>query len=333
MQVPYTTPFIQSELQKSGNRFASLMHPFKGEPVEVGILGVPSDTGVIQGGGRAGAAFGPDAIRQQMMRYGARYNIEREVDLANVSIADFGNLIPDGNFVEKTHERLSEAVSAMIRIGVLPILLGGGHDLSFGGVKGLSQVSQDMIGGVVLDAHFDVREAVNSVITSGTPFRNILEKIDSMKSDAFVEIGINGLVNEQEHLAYLQKQGARIFALSEVRRKGMGKVIEEGLQIAGFETKKIFCSIDLDGIAQAFAPGVSAPSPEGLTPEEVSLAAYLFGLHPKVVYFDIMEMNPHFDQDGRTARLAAALILHFLSGIAARKSAVNRVFGFRGQAG
>ena len=38
---------------------------------------------------------------------------------------------------------------------------------------------------------------MNGVITSGTPFRNILEKIGSMKGEAFVEIGINSLANEK----------------------------------------------------------------------------------------------------------------------------------------
>lgn len=330
MQLPHTLPAKPFASPPLPGRLSAFIRPYRGGALDIGLLGVPSDTGVVQGGGRAGAALGPDAIRAALFRYGSSYNVERDIDLSSVRLADFGNLICDDTSLEKIHRRLTEAVSEIVQLGAIPLLLGGGHDLSFGGVRGLAEAVHAPMGGITLDAHFDVREVIDGKITSGTPFRNILEHVREVKGAQFVEIGINGLVNTREHQDYLHTQGARIFPLSEVRQKGMPAVLEKSLRIAAFETKNIFCSIDLDAIAQAFAPGVSAPSPEGLTPEEVSLAAYLFGLHEKTAYLDLMELNPHFDQDDRTARLAAALILHFVSGFAQRKGNPKKVIGFRG---
>ncbi|HET6370999.1 MAG TPA: arginase family protein, partial [Nitrospiria bacterium] len=88
-------------------------------------------------------------------------------------------------------------------------------------------------------------------------------------------------------------------------------------------------SSDLDAVAQAYAPGVSAPSPEGLTPEEAAQAALLAGEEPKVRYFDIMELNPIFDHDNRTARLAVAILHAFLCGVARRTRKSERGIGFR----
>jgi formimidoylglutamase len=332
VRIPYTqAPKIlldEKPVQPSDLRLRHLIRPYEGQAVQIGLLGVPSDAGVIQGGGRAGAIGGPDAIRDQLKRYGSAYNFEREADLSSLALADFGDLTPDEASVEETHRRLSEVVSAIAQLGAIPLLLGGGHDLTFGGVRGLAQGGSGALGGIALDAHFDVRETVDGVITSGTPFRNILEKIEAIQGEHFIEIGGNGLVNAKAHLDFLLRKKARIFSLAETRRKGMGPIIEKGLQIAGHGTARLFCSIDLDSVAQVFAPGVSAPSPEGLTPEEVSLAAYLIGLHPKVAYFDIMELNATFDQDGRTARLAAALVLHFLAGVALRTERREKVIGF-----
>lgn len=334
MRIPHTLPaaiqFDERPSQPADLRLRHLIRPHQGEPVQAGLLGVPSDAGVVQGGGRAGAALGPNAVRAQMKRYGAAYNFERQVDLSPLALADFGDLIPDEESVEATHQRLTEAVAAIVRLGAIPILLGGGHDLTFGGVRGLAVAAANAIGGLAIDAHFDVRETANGVVTSGTPFRNILEKIERVRGDNFIEIGGNGLVNAKAHFDYLLMKKARLFSLAETRQKGIGPIVEKALQIAGHGTEKIFCSIDLDSVAQAFAPGVSAPSPEGFTPEEVSLAAYLVGLHPKTAYFDVMELNPNFDQDGRTARLAAGLILHFLTGFALRKERHEKVIGFRG---
>ncbi len=334
MRIPDTEPakiqFNETPLPQGDLRLRHLIRPYEGQPVQTGLLGVPTDAGVVQGGGRAGAALGPNAVREQLKRYGVAYNFERQVDLSSVAVADFGDLIPDEKSVEGTHQRLTNVVAAIVRLGAIPILLGGGHDLTFGGVRGLAEGATDAIGGLTIDAHFDVRETVNGVVTSGTPFRNILERIETVRGDHFIEIGGNGLVNDKAHFDYLIMKKSRLFSLAETRQKGIGPIIEKALQIAGHGTEKIFCSIDLDSVAQAFAPGVSAPSPEGFTPEEVSLAAYLMGLHPKTAYFDIMELNPTFDQDGRTARLAAGLILHFLTGFALRKGRQEKVIGFRG---
>ena len=332
MKIPHVQPakiqLYEKPLDQADIRIRHLLLPYEGQPVFAGVLGIPSDAGVVQGGGRAGAAEGPSAIRLQLKRYGTAYNFERRADLSTLSLTDFGDLVPDEKSIEQTHHRVTAAVEAILSLGAIPILLGGGHDSTFGGVRALAQRTEGTVGGWNLDAHFDVREAVSGVPTSGTPFRNILEKLQNVPGDHFVEIGGNGLVNAKEHFDYLIGKNARVFSLSETRTKGIGEVIEKAFQIAGHGAEKLFCSIDIDSVAQAFAPGVSAPSPDGFTPEEVSLAAYLAGLHPKVAYLDIMELNPVFDQEGRTARLAAALILHFLAGLTRRKDAEKKVIGF-----
>jgi formiminoglutamase len=68
-------------------------------------------------------------------------------------------------------------------------------------------------------------------------------------------------------------------------------------------------SIDLDAFPQSDAPGVSAPQTVGLNP--------LFGLEfvrklkPQARQLGIYELNPRFDVDARTARLAARLVWEF----------------------
>jgi arginase family enzyme len=73
-------------------------------------------------------------------------------------------------------------------------------------------------------------------------------------------------------------------------------------QLAG----PLYLSIDLDGIDPSEAPGVSHPEPGGLTTREV-----LAGLHRQrapIVGADIVEYNPRFDANERTAILAAKLV-------------------------
>ncbi len=78
-----------------------------------------------------------------------------------------------------------------------------------------------------------------------------------------------------------------------------------------------FVSFDIDGVAEAYAPAVSAPSADGFTPRQAVEAAFLAGRHPGVPLFEVVELNPIYDRDNQTARLAATIITAFLTGVAA----------------
>ena len=78
-----------------------------------------------------------------------------------------------------------------------------------------------------------------------------------------------------------------------------------------------FVSFDIDGCAEAYAPAVSAPSADGFTPRQAVEAAFLAGQHEQVRLFEVVELNPHYDRDNQTARLAATIITAFLTGVAA----------------
>ena len=71
-------------------------------------------------------------------------------------------------------------------------------------------------------------------------------------------------------------------------------------------------SLDLDAIQAAFAPGVSAPAMEGFTPSEILEMMLIAARDEKVVSLGIFELNPEYDIDERTARLAATCAYHFM---------------------
>ena len=63
---------------------------------------------------------------------------------------------------------------------------------------------------------------------------------------------------------------------------------------------------------------VSALNPSGWSPEKARCWAFQVGADPRVRCFDLMELNPSVDVDGRTARLASHLFLTFPAGITSR---------------
>jgi len=64
----------------------------------------------------------------------------------------------------------------------------------------------------------------------------------------------------------------------------------------------------MDAFNVAYAPGVSAVNIQGLAPDRVFLSLiHRIVATGKLLSFDIAEVNPTYDIDGRTAKLAAFL--------------------------
>jgi formiminoglutamase len=86
------------------------------------------------------------------------------------------------------------------------------------------------------------------------------------------------------------------------------------------QIKKFISSVDhvylttcMDVFASAYAPGVSATAANGIAPDFVFLSCFdLIAKSKKLISFDVVETNPKFDVDGRTAKLAASLVFRVL---------------------
>ena len=288
------------------------------QPVDIGIIGVPFDKAVSLGGGRAGARLAPDAVRKALKKYGTTFNIEQNIDISDLRIVDFGDVVVTDDIVE-THGRISVAVDSLLTEGVLPIVIGGGHDISIGTVQALFGFRSKEIGGINIDAHFDVREVIDNSVTSGTPFRKLLD-LELLKGENFVEMGAHDNLNSRVYYEYLMSKKVSVFTLSEIAETGTAAIMEKALKIAGSNTGSVFVSIDIDSIAQCFAPGCSAPDARGFSPEQIRDFAFLAGASKDVRLLDIVEINPRFDMDNRTAGLGASIIISFLNGFKRRGS-------------
>ncbi len=304
----------------------------------VAIVGVPSDVGVSLNNGRAGAAGGPATFRQSIARWGSSMDAlrDREVELPLFDAGDVDVVSADEpeTSLEETHQRVREAFAALHRAGYVTLGIGGGHDLTAAMVAGAAEgraqrngaaTSRQRFGGVNIDPHLDVRERLGS----GMPFRRLIES-DVVDPERFTTLGAARFTNRADHVRWLRERGGRIVTLDEARGAVVGQAgadtwaarSEESLRRAGVVGGEGlgFVSFDLDALDGSIAPGVSAVNAHGLFPAEAVAVSELAGRAPGVVHFDIMELNPRFDDNGRTARLAALIALHFLAGVSQREA-------------
>jgi formiminoglutamase/guanidinobutyrase len=280
---------------------------------DVCLVGLPLDFGTVLEGGRAGAVGAPDAIRRELRRYHKTYNLEHHVRLDHLRIADAGNLDLRQAEHGRNHDHIRAQLGQLLRQYPRVVVLGGSHDGTYSTVRGLFDAHGGQpVGGINLDAHADVKDKPE--ISSGTPFGKLLRE-GFVAGPRFTEIGLHSNLNTWEDIEFLHKQQAYIVPLVHVQKDGVALYLSRALSRAT-QAGPAFVSFDLDGCAQAFAPAVSAPSADGFTPRQAGEAAFLAGQTADVRLFEVVELNPLFDRDHQTARLAATIIAAFLTGLA-----------------
>ncbi len=301
-------------------RLGELVHRGKMSSVrdsDVVIIGVPEDRGILANKGRAGAAKGPDDVRRRLYKLTPGFNM----DLDRIKVIDAGNISTKGLTLEEVHLALQEAVADAVSQGGIPLVIGGGHDLTYSGLAGLVQgagLKKDSLGLINVDAHLDVRTDENG-INSGTSFYRALTQLKNkaLLGSAFVEFGIQEPYNSPYYYNWVKKQGGSVFTLKEVSER----VMESFIQALSMVSKKghtVAISLDIDAVRSTEAPGASASNPSGLKAPELDKIAYLAGRSSQIKYLDIMEVSPPLDQDHRTAALAASSIFWFLRGLSER---------------
>lgn len=271
------------------------------------LVGFPSDEGVRRNGGRPGAADGPAAIRQALYKLTPDAEhfdaftglLERTADLGDV---------PVSGDVEADQQRLGDVLAPLLAAGVVPVVLGGGHETSFGHFLGYVGAGQDV---EILnwDAHADVRPMKDGLAHSGSPFRQAVEH-ESGRCRRYAVAGLQSHSTARVHLDFVRAHGEAVWRheLDAARVRSLA----DGL------TGPTLATFDFDAVDAASAPGVSAPNVGGLPADLWLYAAYEMGRSQRVASMDVVEMNPAFDLDGRTARLAALTVWYFLRGLAGR---------------
>ena len=248
------------------------------------IFGVPFDS---TSSFRSGSRFAPNRIREASYNF-ETYLMEQDVDLIDIPFHDAGNLDEYGNVDEMTGA-VEDAVKKILP--KFPILIGGEHSLTIGAVKTLKNVSV-----VFIDAHLDFREEYLGIKNSHACVSRRVSEIVGIEN--VFSIGVRSFSREEKNDA--EKLGLKYVSSFDVKEKGIENIIRN-LNLK----KKIYLSLDMDGVDPAFAPGVGNPEPFGLTPLDVVKCIKI--LSDRIVGFDIVEVCPNYD-NGDTSLLGARII-------------------------
>jgi len=287
------------------------------EKADVGLVGIPFDTSVMY---RRGCRHGPKGVRSALVMSNS-YEPGLGIDLAeDFAITDFGNIDVVHTDVSETHRRIEQVLTEIFGLDMVPLILGGDHGTTYASVKALCNNISGKVGVIMLDAHLDVRISHHGEISSGTPFRRILEEIPGkpVLPKNLVEVGINGWLSSKFATDYIKEKGIHMISAREVHKRGIEPVIEEAIGYATDGTEALFLSVDIDVLDFAFAPGTCAPNPGGLTSTQVLEAVYMIGRVKTLKGFDVVEVAPPLDTLDLTSYMGAAIAMQFMGAIKSR---------------
>ena len=275
----------------------------------IALLGFSCDEGVRRNGGRVGAKDGPAHFRKACCNLPVHFP-------DNAVFLDLGDIVCMDQDMEGAQRSLSEVVSFALASGYRPLVIGGGHEVAYGHYKGIDGYIDkgDSIGVINFDAHFDLREPNAHGTNSGTGFFQIAEDCKvSGKPFRYIPVGIQLNSNTK----YLFDAAAEL-GVQHIPAAGFMASNQELIQhqldefIAG--STHIYLTICMDVFSSSFAPGVSAAAFSGLVPDAFFFSCLKAVMASgKVISMDIAECNPVFDQDQRTAKLAAALAFSMIT--------------------
>ncbi|MGB2140209.1 MAG: formimidoylglutamase [Psychrobacter sp.] len=291
----------------------------------VGLVGFACDQGVRRNQGRIGARAAPPLLKSTFASLPVIKEIQDSFEgKLTTLMADAGDIECEDNdefaeqILEEAQQRYADVITSVIKQGSLAIGLGGGHAIAYGSFLGLWQAmqtapsdqdkikAQTVIGIINFDAHLDIRAA--NAPTSGTPFRQIAEHLQAFNQPFhYCCIGVSRLSNTAALFDRADDLGVQIISDEDCNHKKWKKLAS---QITHFieQVDIIYLTIDMDCMPASVVPGVSAPAAYGINLGFVERAVKLIMDSGKVKIADIAEINPTYDIDNRSCKVAARLL-------------------------
>ena len=295
------------------------------EDQNIGLIGFACDQGVRRNQGRVGARAAPPLIRRAFATLPVIAELQQRFDgHLSTLLGDAGDIHchDDDDFAESTLEqaqiKYANEVSAIVKQGGLPIGLGGGHAIAYGSFLGLWQALENTndttisthlsptIGIINFDAHLDIRQS--DVATSGTPFRQIAEHLDAHGQPFhYCCIGVSQFSNTAALFDRAEQLGVQVISDEDCQQQPWDTLAE---QVKSFVDKVdiVYLTIDMDCLPSSVVPGVSAPAAFGIDLRFVERMVKTIMATGKVKMADIAEINPTFDIDARSCKVAARLL-------------------------
>lgn len=219
------------------------------------------------------------------------------------SIADLGT-IKSGNTIEDTYFALGNLLTYLIKNKIIPIIIGGGQDLTYANYRAYDKLEQT-VNIVAVDNKFDLGSIEDELTSQSYLSKIVMNQPNNLFN--FSNIGYQTYFNSQDEIALLDSLFFETYRLGEV--SNAIQIVEPLMRDADI------VSIDLSSIRNSDAPANNNATPNGFTGADICAISRYAGISDKVTSFGIYEYNSKLDNKTQTAQLISQMIWYFVEGV------------------
>ena len=269
---------------------------------DIAVTGIPLD---ITTTGRAGARFGPRAIRAASSPLAELDAYPQNIDpLSILAIADYGDCYLTTGQQDTIIPSIEQHIRTIIDQNTVALSLGGDHFITYPCLRAYHHHYPDLAL-VHFDAHPDTWDD-NQGLNHGTMFtRAINEQL--INPHHSIQIGIRTKTDNDRGMQIINACDVETLGAQETANAIHARV----------QDMPCYLTFDIDALDPAYAPGTGTPVSGGITSREaLNIIRNLTKLN--IVGMDVVEVAPAYDHAEITA-LAAAHIAYDLICLFAQK--------------
>jgi arginase len=288
------------------------------------------------GAGTRGASMGVDALQVACWDKGSdyfkRFNSVSVPDL-NYTLFD-KDLFPHAHRIDSiltVQKNIANTVEQTIAMDMFPLVLSGDHSNAHATIAGVKAAYPDKTLGVIwIDAHADIHSPYTSPsgnvhgmpLAAALHFDNLERQINEPEPETIFfwnslkKLGVDGPKLEPQHLVYMvvrdteepedflmTRYGIKNYTYAELNAKGVAQVAAEALDRLR-DCDIIYVSFDVDSLDSKFSKGTGTPVEIGLTVDQAKELNSLLLQDPRIVCYEMTEINPTLDTENTMAENA-----------------------------
>ena len=206
---------------------------------------------------------------------------------------------------EKVIDAIAFSVKKILEMKKMPVVLGGEHTVTWGVIKGYLDAGVKDFGVVQIDAHADLRDAYEGdKYSHASVMRRVVEA-----GVPLVQLGNRAYCEEEKEAR--KKHGVLAFDALKLVPKN-----QSSIKLPKKFPKKVFFTLDVDGIDPSVLPATGTPVPGGLTWYQTLGLFESTAKQRRIIGFDVMEFAPI--KDFHAFDFAAAMLTYKMMGIVQR---------------
>lgn len=227
--------------------------------------------------------------------------------------------------IDKFNTDLYDLISSKIKEDYFPIVIGGDQSICVSSTLASANVHGN-IGLIWFDANTDYN-TFDSTVTGNiadlslatiTGYKNqelrYFHKGNVIQPIKTVMVGVRDIKDwEKDNVKY---SGINVISATDIEQKGLSVAVDEAFKIAGEKTDGVYICFDLGLIDPQVSPGVSVPTFDGLSEDEVMQIIDIVAKNiNKVIGFDLVEFNPLRDENRKTEQIAVNIIAKIIGAV------------------